>query len=300
MYLTDGPGGDDCGPRYLIRAVKREALPQTRVLTGRFHTTEAAAKADFENAARLREAQISKSVLIPRAVARPALEPRLVLYDFDPWLDFTDFVMYRGKLKALRHFVGKFGRMLARLHRSRIAFPPGEANVGATELQAMIAHVEATLHSLPSGSALPDRFCVALQRMQKTAAFDQPQPPVPIHGRLSWDCIRYGVDGDFYLYRFDSCRLSDPRLDLGGFLADLLCFTNATSDPALYRVSCEAFIRNYNSNAEYPVHEDALQPYVALALGQRLQPPDTSEGCETSDHETRLTALETVLGLTKP
>src|SRR2546425_3132243 len=113
--------------------------------------------------------------------------------------------------------------MLARLHGSRIAFPAAQADVGANELQAMIGHVEATLQGLPSGSALLDGISVTVQRMRKTARFDQPQPPVPIHGALGWDCIRYGVDGDFYLYRFDSCRLSDPRLDLGGFLADLLC-----------------------------------------------------------------------------
>src|SRR2546425_10670290 len=33
IYLTDGPGGDNCGARYLIRVVKRDGLPHTRVLT---------------------------------------------------------------------------------------------------------------------------------------------------------------------------------------------------------------------------------------------------------------------------
>jgi hypothetical protein len=97
------------------------------------------------------------------------------------------------------------------------------------------------------------------------------QTPVPIHGALGWDSIRCGVDGEFYLYCFESCCQSDPKYDLAGFSADLLCFTLDAYDIEAYRLCNNAFLSYYNSKAERPIPEDDLQPYMALALCERLQ-----------------------------
>ena len=106
----------------------------------------------------------------------------------------------------------------------------------------------------------------------------RPQTLAPIHGALGWDSIRYGNDGEFYLFRFESCRWSDPRLDLGGFAADLLCFTLAAYNDAAYRLCSNAFLSKYNSKAEHPVSEDDLQPYIALALCERIQRTEAGAG----------------------
>ena len=88
---------------------------------------------------------------------------------------------------------------------------------------------------------------------------------------MRWDCIHYGADENFYLYRFEGCRRSDPGLDLGGFAADLLCFTLADHEGGAYRICSDAFLSHYNSEAEHPMLEDDLCLYVVLVLSERLQ-----------------------------
>jgi len=79
------------------------------------------------------------------------------------------------------------------------------------------------------------------------------------------------VDGRFYLFRFQTCRRFDPGLDLGGFAADLLCYTLADHDAGAYRSCSDAFLTRYNSRAEYPMSDDELRPFIVLALAERLQ-----------------------------
>src|SRR5206468_592007 len=87
-----------------------------------------------------------------------------------------------------------------------------------------------------------------------------------------WDCICYGVDGSFYLYRFEKCRRSDPGLDLGGYAADLLCYMLDHCDDQAYRVCRDEFLTHYNAEAEDPMREEALHFYTVLALCERLRP----------------------------
>ena len=183
--------------------------------------------------------------------------------------------------------------MLARLHTSQMDFPGLEPDPVAVEFHALAARAEPTLQALPSGPELVHRFRVSMHRVRERAGFNRQQTPAPIHGALSWDCIYYGADGEFYLYRFESCRRSDPRLDLGGFAADLLCFALAMYDDASYRLCSSALVSKYNSEAAYPVGEDDLQPYIVLALCQRLQRAELRTKAGTAQ---LLAALDAVLG----
>src|SRR5206468_1896102 len=134
------------GNRYVLRVAGHDGEPaETRILTGRLHASEAAAAADFEAATRLHEAKISKSVLIPRPVARPAGEPRLVLYDFNPWMSLWEYLTYRSSLKALRHCAKRIGRALAHLHGNRVVLRGVESDSAGDALQAMVARAERTL-----------------------------------------------------------------------------------------------------------------------------------------------------------
>ena len=271
VYATGGRG-DDCGNRYVLRVAGHDGgVVETRVLTGRPHASEAAAAADFEAATRLHEAKISKSVLIPRPVARPAGEPHLVLYDFDPWMSLWEYLTYRQSLKALRHCAKRIGGALARLHRSQVVLRGVEPDSAGDGLQGMVARAETTLQTLPSGPDLVNRFRVCIQRIRERSASWMQRTVAPIHGALAWDCIHYGADGNFYLYRFERCRRSDPGLDLGGFAADLLCFTLADHEDGAYRICSDAFLSHYNSEAEHPMLEDDLCLYVVLVLSERLQ-----------------------------
>jgi hypothetical protein len=272
VYATRGPAGDDCGKRYLLKFAGVDGRPAaTRVLTARLHATEAAAAADFEAATRLREANTSKRLLIPKPVARLAGEPRLVFYDFDAWMNLWEFLTFRGSLKSLRHRAERAGEALACLHRSQITLPRAETEFAEEELPAMIARTETNLQSLPRATELVRRFRTCVARLPEQPAFRRQQILAPIHGSFGWDCVHYGADGRFYLYRFETCRQSDPGLDLGGFAADLLCFTLVNYDAETYRAGHDAFLNNYNSNSEHPLDEDDLRFYIALALVERLQ-----------------------------
>ena len=109
VYPARGCAGDDCGNRYVLRLAGRNGRPaETRILTGRLHPTEAAAASDFEAATKLHDARISIKLRIPRPVALLAGEPRLVLYDFDPWMNLCEFFTHHGRIKTLRRV--KIGR----------------------------------------------------------------------------------------------------------------------------------------------------------------------------------------------
>jgi hypothetical protein len=248
---------------------------ETRVLTGRLHATEAAAATDFEAATRLHEAKRSKRLLIPKPVARLAGEPRLVLYDFDSWMNLWEFLTFRGSLKSLRHRAERVGQTLAYLHRSQVALRRAETDLAGEELPAMIARTETNLQTRPCGTELVSRFRACVQRLPERPAFRRQRILTPIHGALGWDCIHYGVDGRFYLYRFENCRQSHPGLDLGGFAADLLCFTLANYDEQAYGLCHDIFLDHYNSNSEHPMDEDDLRFYIAFALVERLQRADS-------------------------
>ena len=84
------------------------------------------------------------------------------------------------------------------------------------------------------------------------------------------DCIHYGVDKHFYLQRFEHCHRGDPRLDLGGFTADLLCFALTHRDAETYRVGLGELLESYNSRAEQPVNATELSIFLALAFVERF------------------------------
>ena len=61
---------------------------------------------------------------------------------------------------------------------------------------------------------------------------------------------------------------------------------------AAYRLCSSAFVSKYNSKAAHPVCEDDLQPYIVLALCQRLQRAELRTKAGTAQ---LLAALDAVL-----
>jgi hypothetical protein len=271
-YLSGGPGGDDCGIRYVLRIATTtpERPVETRTLTARLHAEEATATADFEAAAGLHGAQGWKDLRIPMPVARLEAERRLVLYEFDPWMNLWQYLRYRDSLKSLRHSAKRVGSALATLHRSRPLNRLPQPGPVEKRFQAMVSGAVSALEGLPGAAELVRRFRASIQRLQDLPLAPRPGPCTPAHGALGWDRIHCGVDGYFYFYRFETCQLSDPGIDLGGFAADLLRFTLSRGNPAGYRVCCEDLLAHYNAKAEHPMEQRDLPFYVALAIGERL------------------------------
>jgi len=261
-------GREAVGPRYVLSVLGRDGQPETRILTGRLHASEAAAQADFEAASCLYES-ISTRLRIPRPLARLDAVPCLVLYGFDPSMNLSEYLAYRGGLSSVRHAAERIGQTLAALHCSPARLPEVDSIDLRERFEARIADAETTLRTLSSGSGLANRFRAGVQRLTTRAGSWARLDP--IHGSLGWDCIYYGVDARFYLYQFEKCCRSDPGLDLGGFAADLLCFTLDHYDDEAYRVCRDELLKHYNAKAEQRTGDDDLRIYTVLALCDRLE-----------------------------
>jgi anti-sigma regulatory factor (Ser/Thr protein kinase) len=293
VYPTRGRAGDDCGTRCVLRVSGPDGpVPATRILTARLHATEAAAADDFEFATRLYDSGVTRRLAVPLPVIRPAEELRLVLYDFDPWINLWEYLTHRRTLKSLHHAAERAGEALAGLHRSVIDFRGNETDLTEEGFEAMVARTTAALQSLPGGSDLVGCFLDCVKRMENAPSRRQPRVLAPIHGAFGWDRIHYGVDGRFYLYDFEKCQRSDPGLDLGGFAADLLCFTLSKRDEGAYRSGLDALLNQYNSEAERSLSANDLRFYVSVALVERLQ---RTELRTTARFDQWLAALDAVL-----
>ncbi|TMQ47761.1 MAG: ATP-binding protein [Candidatus Eisenbacteria bacterium] len=269
VYLSHGR--DDFGPRYVLQVVQHDGAVETRILTARLHASEAIAQADFEAASHLYDSCVLTRVRVPRPVARLDAEPCLVLYEFVPSMNLSEYFAYRGNLSAVRHALERIGQTMAALHRSPAVLPDVESGIADEPVQARIARADATLRTLSSSADLVNRFQCSIRCMNDRTGSRMWRAMAPIHGSLRWDCIYYGVDGRFYLYRFEKCRRSDPGLDLGGFAADLLCYTLDHYDDQAYRVCRDELLKHYNAEAEHRTGEDDLRIYTVLALCERLQ-----------------------------
>ena len=272
VYAADGHAVDGCGLRFVLRVADRDGeRSESRVLTGRLHETEAAAAADFQAATWLRSARISKSILIPQPMSRLAAEPRLVLYDFDPWMNLWEYLANRCDIESIQRRCKKIGRVLGRLHRGRGEFRGVAPDDASEDIRSMVTRAETNLQSLTCGRDLVSRFRAFVERLRVPDAFDGQQILTPIHGAFGFDCIHYGVDGQTYLFGFEACRFSDRGLDLGRFAADLLCFTLANHDEEAFQVCRDTLLGRYNSATEHPMGEEALRLYTVLALCERLR-----------------------------
>jgi hypothetical protein len=254
-----------------LRSGGDEARPaETRILTGRLHADAAAAAADIDAATKLHDQLKLKRVWIPRPVGRLAGEPRLALYDFDPWMDFGEYVADRDDPGILPRRAARVGKALAALHGSRIAFWKTERELVGERFRALGARSSSRLEALQPETDLPRRFRSVLRRIEAQAASLPSRSLAPIHGRFGFDCVLYGVDGRFYLYRFEACRRSQPELDLGGFLADLLSLASMQGDQTIYDTGRAAFLAGYYSSQRRPTGREDLGLHVALALVDRL------------------------------
>ncbi|HYX83143.1 MAG TPA: ATP-binding protein [Gemmatimonadales bacterium] len=285
------PDAGGSGHRYAVRVAHSDnGTVETRIVTGRLHAAEECARADLGGAAALHDAGFAVRMRIPRPLARLTSDPRLVLFDFDPWMNLWEYLGCRRRPRSVRHFAERVAQTLSALHKSRVTVPEAERDVNET-LERAIAEAETAVRDV-IGAGFVDRFHDCVQEGGAPSASRRQRPRCPIHGALAWDCIHFGIDGKFYLYRFEKCRRSDPGFDLGGFAADLTCFTLARFDAAAYRLCRDAFLAHYNAQAEHPVSAEDLRLYTALALCERLRgaPLDRNGG-----NRHLVTALDVVL-----
>jgi hypothetical protein len=188
-------------------------------------------------------------------------------------MNLFDYLEYRDSLRSVHHASERAGASLAALHRSGAALPTAECGVVGEPLHTRIARAETRLRSL-SGLDFVALFRDSVRQLAQRSDARLEQVMDPIHGSFGWDSVYYGADGCFYLYRFENCRRSDPGLDLGGFAADLLCFTLAHYNAEAYRVCSDKLLKHYNAEAEHRMDEVDLRCYMVLALCDRIERPD--------------------------
>ena len=262
-WVANGAGGDSRDLRYVLNFGGDDARPnELHIVTGRLHASADRAAADFDAAVRLHDELAASRVRIPRPIARLAGEPRLVLYDFDPWMNLAEYVADRENAPLFRRRAERVGQSLAILHGSGISFQETEDDLLGERYRGTRERVRGRLADRYPGADFPGRLESVLRSIEARAA--GPRRRAPIHGRFGLDRVLYGVEGSFYLYRFEDCRMSDPGLDLGGFLADV----SMLGDEETRRAGSEGFLAGYASKHATPPADLGL--YVALALIDRL------------------------------
>jgi hypothetical protein len=155
-------------------------------------------------------------------------EPRLVLYEFAPWMDLGEYLTQRAEPGGLARAAARVGSLLRALHASGIPLPE-EAP-------------QATL----------ERVRAVDPRLARLA----PHPLAPVHGSFGFHRVHYGVDGRFYVEGFERARRSHPGWDVGGFLADLARDAAALSGAEPAGAAREAFFSTY-------LGEDAAPEWLA-------------------------------------
>jgi hypothetical protein len=258
-YAGKGRAADRCGIRYILTIHGQG--PELRILTGRLHVDAGAAETDFDAASKLYGHLRSSDLRIPRPIARLQAEPRLVLSDFDAWMNLWEYLEDRGTPQVLRTLAEQAGEALARLHQSQVSLKTGEPL--AERLRRMCARLESVLE--PAARPMVESI------RERIGMFDS-RELVPSHGAFGWNSIHYGVDRGFYLYRFENCGLSVRELDLGGFLADLVLFSAIQDDAEAAVITREALLGVYGALAGHPAIPDALRVCTAVALLERLDP----------------------------
>jgi hypothetical protein len=241
-----------------------------RILTGRLHADAAAAEADFEAATKLYEPLHSRQFRIPRPVAQLEAEPQLVLYDFDPWMNLWEYLDDRGSPEVLRNCAEWAGQALAALHQSHIPLRMAEPRSLAEQLRLTCTRVSSNLVALGLDFDLARRARMILRFIEERFAMLESRQLAPTHSALGWDCIHYGVDRGFYLYRLENCRLSHPALDLGAFLADILLFSATQRDEEPFRIGRKAFLASYDALTDQSTSAETLRTCTAVALLDRL------------------------------
>lgn len=261
VCAVPGNGSGETSVRYVLE-VRGE---KSRILTGRLHADADRAAADFDAARRLHEGLTSTRVRVPRPITRLAEEPRLVLYDFDPWMDLAEYAADREDPKLLARRAERVGQALATLHESGVSFPVVEPELLGERFRRTCARLRNGLAARGAGADSSSLLENVVRRIEARAATVRPRV-APIHGRFGLDRVQYGVDGCFYFYRFEDCRMSHAGLDLGGFLADLVL----QGDAETLRAGSDGLLAGYSSKRRREPAPPDPGLFVALALLERL------------------------------
>jgi anti-sigma regulatory factor (Ser/Thr protein kinase) len=243
-----------------------------RILTGRLHADAASAAAELDAATALRRAGDLGRVRIPAPVAPHAIDPRLVLFDFHPWMTLREYLDDRDDLSALERRAERIGRALAALHTGPVVFEGSERGADLpSEVEATLACARRHLVAQPGAADRLPRLhrlgtlAGALARRLSSA------PAAPIHGRFGLDAVQHDVAGELYLDRFAGCRHGHPGFDLGAFAADLAAWAAGHGGAGVERAATGALLEGYRSRAALPLLDRELPGFAALALLERLR-----------------------------
>lgn len=267
-----GPTAMDAAVRCVVRCrVDTEVVPM--VLTGLRFDSSVAARADFAIGRALFAGLDAQKVRIPEPIVCLQSD-RLVFSAFDPWMDLWTYVDQRGEAGALLRLGEHLGACLRDLHHA----PGFDSSAHAVEDWRAVVETwkytgEQALRTV--AAALPERHpdtARLVDALIEQSGRMAPRAPLLIHGHFGADTIHYGVDGRYYLTRFDGCHRSHPGLDVGSALADLLVLvrspmlaSSAPSDRDLY----DAFMQSYLMSDACDWKED-LRFFVIAALLSRL------------------------------
>ncbi len=255
-----------------VRCLLRERQPgkdrpTVRILAGRLFASEGLAHADRSATATLRGLLRDTEIRIPQPISRLRAEPRLALYDFEPWLDLGEYLAQRGAA-ALPGAARRIAALLEALHRSGAAFPeePWDSIVERARApgRRALRHLEAT------GTPELHRARDLVDALERRLDACGPRARTPIHGSFDPRCVHQTADGRFAVDRFDGARRSHPAIDLGGILAGLACEARAGSGDADHEATWNALCTRYLGGRAAGTTLEEARGFAASALFARL------------------------------
>jgi hypothetical protein len=256
--------------KYLVAYHTGESKQEQKLLlTGRL-LPEGAAQTDFSVAEQLYKGPFrgKKDLCIPKPMA-VFQQPPLVLFEFNPTIDLKRYVKKSVTFPEVAQVIKMVAEALRALHQSVIALEVEEdvADVLHRHQTVRDRIITKLAQANPQWVELVQQLFNHL--MERALGLNSCEL-VPIHGAFAWHCIVYD-DRQFYLYRFEACRRSHPGFDIGGFLADLLCFYGLSkkSDQGSYETGRAVFLETYFAGKP-PLWQEDVSFFVVSALLQRL------------------------------
>jgi hypothetical protein len=266
------PGGHRC---VLTTADDRFAA----IYTLQVYSSVEVARADYTAAQVLYASITRRKIRVPRPVALLE-EPPLVVYDFAPSMNLWTYLADRGSPQAIKKMSLRLGNVLGKHHGAPLQVPEETWTDTLKRWARALERAHASLLPLdPKAAAKLQTLQETLLRRAARARQENGMTPLPgdqvgsfdtvVHGSLGWDCIHYGVNGRFYLSRFQHCRKGHPALDLGGFLADLFVYCDSTGETGTYAIGEMALLEGYDEERSLPWTTE-LPLFIAGTLVERI------------------------------
>jgi len=223
-------------------AVRFSGSTSTFVYTARLFPGSSEAREEIQMTQAVRDALRPHKLRVAEPVAHLTHAPPRVVYDFDPWLNLTEYLDDRGHAATLRRATERIGLALNQLQSCSLKARTLHWN---EHRDAIVSGASNWMDAIAGDPGHVARLRAVWEWCQRGLGAVGDTPTVPGHGTLRWAHVHYGADGRFYLSHWERCARRHPGIDVASFVADLLDHTCQRGSTDLFDPGLESFARAY-------------------------------------------------------